>query len=59
LERATWTEIVPGVEPVGGNDTVVAVWLLTWRVAVRAVLVLFVYVRSATATPVFAAVTPV
>ena len=46
-------------EPVGGNDTVVAVWLLTLRVAVRAVLVLFVYVKSATATPVFAAFTPV
>lgn len=40
LAIPTSTETVPGVvqEPVGGNETTVGCWPLTWSVAVRAVL---------------------
>lgn len=37
FDRATWRETVPCAEPVGGKETVVAVWPLTFSVAVRAV----------------------
>src|SRR4051812_13290515 len=58
LDRPTWTEIVPGLEPVGGKETVVAPWPLTLRVPVRALEVLLVYETSTTLMPVFPATTP-